>query len=329
MSKKKYYNALIIGSNFGYNSHFNALKKINIFNIDIASPNINNKNFKDKKIRKFRNYKNALRKNKYHIITCAVPPKIQEEVVKYIIRKKVLVKYLFFEKLYSTDIKFLNKTLNYFKKKNILINLNFIFPKLSHWKVLTKLLKSEKVEFIKYRWFFKQAFFINLQKTWKINENEGGGLYFHYLIHLIYNLITLFKEIKILDIVKRCNNRFKLVDYLLIKLTCSRKIPCEIEISNNAISNIHQIKIESKKNTIELINKSKDWTNKFVLIKNMKTRSVINNKLSNERHILTLRNIKELLNYKSTSEKRYVYNLTKIITSHKITKNISTKNERS
>ena len=61
----------------------------------------------------------------------------------------------------------------------------------------------------------------------------------------------------------------------------------------------------------------------------MKTRSVINNKLSNERHILTLRNIKELLNYKSTSEKRYVYNLTKIITSHKITKNISTKNERS
>ena len=44
MFKKKYYNALIIGSNFGYNSHFKALKKINIFNIDISSPNIKNKN---------------------------------------------------------------------------------------------------------------------------------------------------------------------------------------------------------------------------------------------------------------------------------------------
>ena len=62
MSEKKYYNALILWSNFGYNSHFKALKKINIFNIDISSPNIKKKNIKDKKIRKFSNYKDALKK---------------------------------------------------------------------------------------------------------------------------------------------------------------------------------------------------------------------------------------------------------------------------
>ena len=79
MSKKKYFNALIIGSNFGYKSHFKALKKINIFNIDISSPNINKKNIKDKKIKKFKSYEYALEKKKYYLITCAVPPKIQEK----------------------------------------------------------------------------------------------------------------------------------------------------------------------------------------------------------------------------------------------------------
>ena len=62
MRKKKNYNALIIGSNFGYSAHCKALKKINIFNIDISSPNINNKSIKDKKIGKFKNYKYALKK---------------------------------------------------------------------------------------------------------------------------------------------------------------------------------------------------------------------------------------------------------------------------
>ena len=329
MFKKKYYNALIIGSNFGYNSHFKALKKINIFNIDISSPNIKNKNIKDKKIRKFSNYKDALKKNQYHIITCAVPPKIQEKIIKYIINKKIPVKYLFFEKLYSTDVKFLNKSFNYFIKKNILINLNFIFPKITHWKTLVKLLKNENVKFVKYRWFFKQAFFTNLQKTWKIDPKKGGGLYFYYLIHLIYNLITLFKKIEILDLVKSSNNKYKLIDYLFVKLLCGKKIPCEIEISNNSINNIHQLKIETKKNTIELISKSKNWTNKFMIRKNMKTNPKFDNKSSNERYMLTLRNIKELLNYKSTSEKQYLHKLSTIITSHKITNKISMKNERS
>jgi len=63
--------------------------------------------------------------------------------------------------------------------------------------------------------------------------------------------------------------------------------------------------------------------------KNMKTKSKFDNKSSNERYMLTLRNIKELLNYKSTSEKQYLHKLSTIITSHKITKNISIKNERS
>ena len=327
MFKKKYYNALIIGSNFGYNSHFKALKKINIFNIDISSPNIKNKNIKNNKIRKFINYKDALKKNQYHIITCAVPTNIQEKIIKYIIDKKITVKYLFFEKLYSTDVKFLNRSFKYFIKKNILINLNFIFPKLTHWKTLVKLLKNENVKFVKYRWLFKQAFFTNLQKTWKIDPKKGGGLYFYYLIHLIYNLITLFKKIEILDLIKSSNNKYKLIDYLSIKLLCGKKIPCEIEICNNSPNNIHQLKIETEKNIIELISKSKDWTNKFMIKKNMKNKFKFNNKLSNERYMLTFRNIKDLLNYKSTSEKKYIHNLSRIIASHKITKKISMKNE--
>ena len=68
---------------------------------------------------------------------------------------------------------------------------------------------------------------------------------------------------------------------------------------------------------------------KKILYKNMKIKSELDNKSSNERYMLTLRNIKELLNYKSTSEKQYLHKLSTIITSHKITKKISMKNERS
>ena len=107
------------------------------------------------------------------------------------------------------------------------------------------MLKNENVKFVKYRWFFKQAFFTNLQKTWKIDPKKGGGLYYYYLIHLIYNLITLFKKIEILDLVKSSNNKYKLTDYLFVKLLCGKKIPCEIEISNNSINNIHQLKFET------------------------------------------------------------------------------------
>jgi len=322
---KKKYNALIIGSNFGYYSHFSALKKINIFNIDISSPNINKKNFINNKIRKFVNYKELLRKNKYDIITCAVPPKIQEEVIKYVISKKISVKYLFFEKPYSTNIKFLNKTLNYFKKKNILINVNFIFPKLSQWKILARLLMNEELKSLKYRWLFIQEFFTNFKKTWKVNESLGGGLYFQYLIHLIYNLMTLFKEIEVSDLDRRCHNKYELNDYLSVKLICDKIIPCEIEISNNAKKNIHQLKIKSKKSKIELVNKTKDWTNNFKLIKNMKVKSNSERGILNKRHMLTLSNIKELLSYKSTKEKKYIYKLSLIMKSHKITKIISLK----
>ena len=76
-----------------------------------------------------------------------------------------------------------------------------------------------------------------------------------------------------------------------------------------------------------MISKSKDWTNKFMIKKNMKNKFKFNNKLSNERYMLTFRNIKDLLNYKSTSEKKYIRNLSRIIDSHKITKKISMKNE--
>ena len=45
--------------------------------------------------------------------------------------------------------------------------------------------------------------------------------------------------------------------------------------------------------------------------------------------MLTLKNIKELLNYNSPKDKNYLIKLSNIITSHKIINNISMKNERS
>ena len=326
MIQNKIIRTLIIGSNFGYHSHFYALKKIQCKIIDIASPNIYKKNISNNNLRKFKNYKLALKKNKYDMITCAVPPLIQEKVINYIMKKNISVKYLFFEKPYAINLKLLKKSINYFTKKNILINVNFIFPKNTQWIEFIKLLKKETITSIKYRWFFKQTFYIDFQKSWKIIENQGGGIYYNYLIHLIYNILFIFKEIKILEIKKYINN-YNYVDNININVLCDNKIPCQIKISNNSKNNIHHIKTESKKNIIELLNNSKNWTKNFKLLKNKKM--IINKKNDNlnERYNLTYKNLKELLKNNNCSENKYLYNLSIIIKSHELTKKISLMHE--
>ena len=154
-------------------------------------------------------------------------------------------------------------------------------------------------------------------------QSQGGGLFYYYLIHLIFNLKKLFKEVKIRNLTKKTNNKHNFIDYLHANLLCGKKIPCEIEICNNSNNNIHQLRIVTKNNVIELINKSRNWTNKFMIkeIKNNKIK--FKNKSNNERHHLTLKNMKELLNYKFTSQDKYIQNLSNIISSHKIIKKIA------
>ena len=61
----------------------------------------------------------------------------------------------------------------------------------------------EDIKFTKliYQWQFKQAYFKNLNKTWKIDPNKGGGLIKFYGIHIFYHLLDLLNLKTLPDIV--------------------------------------------------------------------------------------------------------------------------------
>ena len=88
---------LIIGSNFG-KYHLNASIKSKKFDkIIISSPNILKKKFPIK-IYKYKNFKIPLENSKIDMITIATKPRIQNNVLKYLLLKKIFPKYLFLEK---------------------------------------------------------------------------------------------------------------------------------------------------------------------------------------------------------------------------------------
>ena len=89
---------LIIGSNFG-KYHLNASIKSKKFNkIIISSPNILKKKLPEK-ILKYKNFKIALKNSKIDMITIATKPKVQNNVLKHLLKKKIFPKYVFLEKL--------------------------------------------------------------------------------------------------------------------------------------------------------------------------------------------------------------------------------------
>ena len=88
---------LIIGSNFG-KYHLNASIKSKKFDkIIISSPNILKKKL-PKKIYKYKNFKIHLKNLKIDMITIATKPKIQNNVLKYLLLNKIFPKYIFLEK---------------------------------------------------------------------------------------------------------------------------------------------------------------------------------------------------------------------------------------
>ena len=78
---------LIIGSNFGM-THLKAANKSGNFKlIVICSPNILKK-ILPKKIKSYQNYLDAIKKNKFDMISIASLPSIQHEVINTLYKKK-------------------------------------------------------------------------------------------------------------------------------------------------------------------------------------------------------------------------------------------------
>ena len=285
-------NLLIVGSNFGLNHCIAAIKSKKFKQISICSPNIFNKK-KFKLVTRYKNFKTAFDKNNFDMISIATTPKVQNEILNYIFKKNIFPKLLFLEKpLLNTSIKLIKK----FQKK-VLILTNFIFSFNNNWILYKKKINklNKKIKFFEYQWLFKQAYFINKKKTWKISGELGGGLVNYYLPHAIFNILNIFKNVKFKKIEKKV---FYKKNLIFLELIFSlNKNNSKIIISNKSSKNRHLLKTNLDKNNLLLENKTKKWLSNFKIFVNNKKIFIKKKIVGNDSRINTLTDIYLNLNY--------------------------------
>tara|TARA_S200000501_G_scaffold378702_1_gene442908 strand:- start:2140 stop:3090 length:951 start_codon:yes stop_codon:yes gene_type:complete len=301
---------IIFGSNFGSIIHLKAIKKLkNLKKIFICSPNINNKDFKNNRIIKLKNYKKAL-KYQQEIVGIVTPPTIQKKICEHIIKDKQKIKYILLEKPVASRYKDTKKIINGLVKRNIKFLVNFIFENVSAIKKLVKILRRKKILQVRYNWSFQQMYFQNKIKTWKTNHKLGGGLINFYLIHVFYNLNLFLNELKIIKLESKKTG--KLITKLDLLLQDKYKTNIFINININSNKREHMLLFKTIKNNYLIINKSKDWVKNFNLYKDKKKINIKNIALGREN--LTAQNYIKLLSSKKIKKN----NIDKIISSHKL-----------
>lgn len=289
------YRAIIFGSNFGFNVHYNCLKKIFKFNeIAICSPNINKKKIAVTK--KYSDFNLALINN-YKFISISTPPKIQNKICDFILKKKKKPEFLILEKPLTQNFKETSKLLQRLNKKQIKFIVNFIYVNIEEFIEFKKIINKNEIKNFTYEWNFKQGYFLNKKKTWKISDKDGGGLVNYYLIHIFYNLLFFFKNIKLLKVVLIRKN--KIITQCKIKLSTDRTFKIKILMNINANKSLHSVRFTTKKSKFELLNQSKDWVNGFKIKKNNK--SLIRNFKKVDRYMLTHKNY---INLSSTKNRK-------------------------
>lgn len=257
-------NLLIIGSNFGL-YHLNAsLKSKKFKNISIVSPNILKKKIPNG-IKKFKHFEEAIKNSNIDMLTIATKPKIQNEILKYILYKKNFPKFIFLEKpLINESI----KTIKKFPKK-VLVLTNFIFSFSAPWiDFKKKVTHFKRLDSFEYLWFFNQAYFKNKKKTWKIEPSNGGGIVNYYLPHAIFNILSIFKDVKIKKIHKKKYFN-KILTYLEITFLINKKLSF-LKINNKSDTNLHKVEIKNilKNKNLTIINNSKKWLSNFIVKSN-------------------------------------------------------------
>ena len=286
-------NSITYGSNFGYASHLKSLKKLQkVGKSFIYSPNIKNKTNISKK---FIINRHQIPNYNFNLITVATSPSIQKKICKLNINEN---KKFFLEKPLTENYKETLKLFKQLKKKKIKYYINFIFPNIKNFIFLKKIIKTKKIINASYVWKFKQAYFVNKKKNWKIVKSMGGGLVDFYLIHVFYNLLFLIGKFKIKNV--NFIKKEKIMTQLEINLV-KKNFIVNIFININSNENLHKIELSDLKDSYKLINKSKDWVKNFKIYKNAK---VLLNRGDNsiKRDRLTYLNLKKLIDDKINSK---------------------------
>ena len=261
------YKALVLGSNFGFEAHYQCLKKtFSKKNLFICSPNIKRKKIVQKNC--YDSYKKVLKNNNFHTISIVTPPVIQNKLFKYISKKNKKLKFLMLEKPIAENFNQTIKLINYLTKNKIKYYVNFIFTNMEIFKFFKKKLSNKFICEVNYKWNFKQGYFVNHIKTWKINKKEGGGLINFYTIHIFYNLLFFFKNIKI-EKIKKFHKK-NILTRCLIFGTIEKNVRLLIDVDCNSNKSEHTLEVKTKKNTYKLSNDQKNWIKGFKIFINKK-----------------------------------------------------------
>lgn len=246
----------IVGGNYGLKVLLPAILRIK--NITLKAIATKNKRI-DKDIAYYNSWKKMIDECGPDLVLIAVPPKLQSNIIKYLIKNNIN---FLAEKPLTYNFIDAKKILDKFKKKkiNAVVDLNFlkIYSILKYKKLIKKYkyLNSD----IKIKWLFKSNS-LKEKKSWKNKHKDGGGLYLNFGFHLVSLIIFLFGDIKFL---KRCNKKND-VHYLLGKTKDGNNI--QIKLSNNYVGkNIFSIRYKVKKNKyLVLENKSVNYHGNYVI----------------------------------------------------------------
>ena len=273
---RKKINLALVGSNFAFKGYLPVIENNNNLNLKLlCSRNIKKIKLcnKYKKLELVNNWKKIFKKN-IDLIVLAVPPKVQEKILKFNLKYK---KMLILEKPISTNY-FKSKKLVYFiKKRKIRADINLTFLNHPNFIYLRKIIKNKKFgKVLNYsiNWNFVSFDYNKKKKTWKVQQKLGGGITNIFLTHVLSYCEFLFGKNLIYN-VNTSIDRFKKINFI-------KKIKCEVKNPNNTRGNIilkfkkagnqnHVFKIDFEKCSVVIENKSKDWTKNF--------RMKINNKL--------------------------------------------------
>ena len=288
---KKKINVSLIGSNFALKGYLPVIKKIKRLDLKIiCSRNIFSikENFKDiNNIELEKNWKNVFKKN-IDLIVCAVPPLVQEKIIKYnlIYKKKII-----FEKPISSKYSFSENLVKKIKEKKIKCEVNLIFLNHALFHEVKNIIKKRelgKVKHYRIKWNFSILDLNKKIESWKTNEKKGGGIKNIFLTHVLSYSEFFFGKNNLKDF------NFSTIDFKRIKYKNS--ISCNIENPNSVNGKIdiytkqsgkqnHIIKIFFENGCVELFTKSNDWTKNFVLkvVKNGKSKLKYNNLNNNKK----------------------------------------------
>lgn len=251
----------IIGFNYSLNVLLNSFKLSKNFNV-IA---ICGKKKRKKKISKtlyyYNSWKKMITKVKPDIVAVAVPPKIQENILVYLLKNQI--NFICEKPISNSKLK-----ISYFEKlskfnKNInLIDLNFItIPAIKKFKsILDKITHKRKIN-IKIDWYFKPKSY-NDKKNWKNKKSQTGGEINNFFFHLI-SVIDYFFEKNSLTL------SYKKKNFYSFNLKSSNVFG-KVNFSSRSDNQLFRIKVSDQQHDYVLLNTSKDYHNNFKIKQNNK-----------------------------------------------------------